>query len=212
MAKKAKLDILEIAPDESDGKTGQDDVPLEEGGDGGSKGGRPGGNFLSRAIGWVHKPLFWIILMFVAYLGSIAVILIDFYQSRDGNDLAVQSKQAVSEVQKPQIVSKAPFPEEKRDVLFEDMVVDQKDEHGNIRIVFCDVALELENNKAANTIGGDHVDVRSVIYTVLKKEKAHEGLSPEGRGRLKEKLKNELNGLFGENLVKGVYFTRYELD
>jgi flagellar basal body-associated protein FliL len=92
------------------------------------------------------------------------------------------------------------------------MVVDQKDEKGNIRIVFCDVALELENHKTAGAIEGDRVDVRSVIYAVLKKEPAQEGLSPEGRGRLKEKLKNELNGLFGENRVKEVYFTRYELD
>jgi flagellar basal body-associated protein FliL len=203
MAKKAKLDILEIAPDEPNGKTGQDEETAEKGRDDGSIGEKTGGDYLSKAIGWVRKPLFWIILMFVAYLGSTAVILIDFYQSMDGDASAVQKKQAVSE---------APFPEAKRGALFEDMVVDQKDEHGNIRIVFCDVALELENRETASAIGGDRVDVRSVIYTVLTKEGAQEGLSPEGRGRLKEKLKNELNGLFGENLVKGVYFTRYELD
>jgi flagellar basal body-associated protein FliL len=29
---------------------------------------------------------------------------------------------------------------------------------------------------------------------------------------LKEKLKSELNKFFGEDLVKSVYFTRYELD
>ncbi|TRZ50000.1 hypothetical protein D4S03_07485 [bacterium] len=91
------------------------------------------------------------------------------------------------------------------------MVVDQKDEKGNIRIVFCDVALELVNHKTS-AIDGDRIDVRSVIYAVLKKEPAQEGLSPVGRGRLKEKLKNELNGFFGANLVKDVYFTRYELD
>jgi flagellar basal body-associated protein FliL len=54
--------------------------------------------------------------------------------------------------------------------------------------------------------------VRGVIYGVLKKVPAQAALLPEGRGRVKETLKSELNGLFGTNLVKEVYFTRYELN
>jgi flagellar basal body-associated protein FliL len=206
MAKKAKLDILEITPDESEEKPGQDEGTAEEGGDGGSIEDKTGGNYLSRAMGWVRKPLFWIILIVVVLLSSSVGILIvyyQYYQSADENTHAVQKKQAVSV---------APVKEVKRGAVFEDMVVDQKDEYGNIRIVFCDVALDLENHKAASAIGGDRVDVRNMIYTVLKKEGAEEGLSLEGRGRVKEKLKNELNSFFGENLVKNVYFTRYELN
>jgi flagellar basal body-associated protein FliL len=195
MAKKAKLDILEIAPEEPNGETQQDVAAADVE--------QTGGDFSSKVIGWVRKPLFWIILIAIAFLGLTAGILISFYQSMDGEAPAVQKKQAVSVT---------PVPETKQGALFEGMVVDQKDENGNIRIVFCDVALELENRKTAGAIDGDRVDVRSVIYAVLKKEPAFEGLSPEGRGRLKEKLKNELNGLFGENLVNDVYFTRYELD
>jgi flagellar basal body-associated protein FliL len=203
MAKKANLDILEIAPEEPGGETQQDEAAAEKGRDDGSSGEQTGSDFPSKAIGWLRKPLFWIILISVAFLGLTAGILIGFYQSMDGNAPTVQKKQAVSIT---------PSPEVKPSALFEGMVVDQRDENGNIRIVFCDVALELENRKAAGAIGGDRVDVRSVIYDVLKKEPVREGLSPEGRGRLKEKLKNKLNGLFGEDLVKGVYFTRYELD
>lgn len=203
MAKKAKLDILEIAPEEPGGETQQDEATAEKGRDDGSSGEQTGGVFSSKAIGWVRKPLFWIILISVAFLGLTAGILISFYQSMDGDAPAVQKKQAVSVT---------PFPEVKPGALFEGMVVDQKDKNGNIRIVFCDIALELENHKTASAIDGDRVDVRGVIYAVLKKEPAQEGLSPEGRGRLKEKLKNELNDLLGGNLVKGVYFTRYELD
>ncbi len=203
MAKKAKLDILEIAPEEPGGETQQDEATAENGRDDGAPGEQTGGDFRSRAIGWVRKPLFWIILISVAFLSLTAGILIRFYQGTDGDAPAAQKKQAVSVT---------PFPEAKQGALFESMVVDQKDKNGNIRIVFCDVALELENHKTAGAIDGDRVDVRSVIYAVLKKEPAQEGLSPEGRGRLKEKLKNELNSLFGQNLVKGVYFTRYELD
>ena len=203
MAKKAKLDILEIAPEEPGGETQQDEMTAEKGRDDGSSGEQNGVDFSSKVIGWVRKPLFWIILISVAFLGLTAGIVISFYQSMDGDVAAAQKRQAVSGT---------PVPEVKPGALFEGMVVDQKDEKGNIRIVFCDVALELQNRKTAGAIDGDRVDVRSVIYDVLKKEPAFEGLSPEGRGRLKEKLKNELNGLFGEDLVKGVYFTRYELD
>jgi flagellar basal body-associated protein FliL len=203
MAKKAKLDILEIAAEEPGGDAQQDKVIVEHGGAEGPSGEQAGGDSLSKVVDWLRRPLFWIILISVVFLGLTAGILVGFYQSMDGNASAVQKRQAVSGT---------PSRETKQSALFEGMVVDQKDEKGNIRIVFCDVALELENPKTTSAITGDRVDVRMVIYDVLKKEPAQEGLSPEGRGRLKERLKRELNGLFGENLVKEVYFTRYELD
>jgi flagellar basal body-associated protein FliL len=203
MVNKAKIDILEIDPDEPDGETGQDEASAEKGEENEFIGEKTGRDYPAKAIEWVRKPLFWIILMSVVCLGSVAGILIGFYQSMDGDVSTVQKKQAVSEISSP---------EAKRSAIFEGIVVDQKDEHGNIRIVFCDVAIELENREMASAVDGNRIDVRSVIHTVLKKEEAKEGLSPEGRGRLKEKLKNELNGLFGENLVKGVYFMSYELD
>ena len=98
-------------------------------------------------------------------------------------------------VQKKQAVIRNPFPRRETGRLFEGFVVDQKDEKGNVWIVFCDVVLELDESKTAKDVDSDRVDVRNVIYTLLKKETVKEGLSPEGRGRLKEKLKNELNGL-----------------
>jgi flagellar basal body-associated protein FliL len=195
MAKKTKLDILEIGPEEPGWEIRQDEATAEKGSDDGSSGEQTGGDFPSKVIGWVRKPLFWIILISVAFLWLIAGILAGFYQTLDRDVPATQKRQAVSVT---------PVPVEKHSALFEGMVVDQKDENGNIRIVFCDVALELENQKTAGAINGDRVDARRVIYDVLKKEPAVEGLSPEGRGRL--------NGLFGENPVKEVYFTRYELD
>lgn len=203
MAKKAKLDILEIVPEEEGGETQRDEMSAESGRDDGPSGEPTSGDFSSKAIRWARRPLFWIIMISIAFLGLTTGIVIGFYQGMDGDAPVVQKKQTVSPT---------PSRELKQGVLFEGMVVDQKDENGNIRIVFCDVALELENHKTANAIDGDRVDARSVIYAVLKKEPAQEGLSPEGRGRTKEKLKNALNGLFGGNPVKEVYFTRYELD
>jgi flagellar basal body-associated protein FliL len=203
MAKKAKLDILEIAPEEPGGETQQDEATAEKARDDGSSGEQTCGDFRSKVIRWVRKPLSWIILIAFAVFGLNAGIVITFYQSVDEDAPATQKKQAVSIT---------PLPGVKQGALVEGMVVDQKDEKGNIRIVFCDVVFELENHKTAKAIDGDRIDVRSAIYAVLKKEPVQEGLSPEGRGRLKEKLKNELKGLFGENPVKEVYFTRYELD
>lgn len=207
MAKKAKLDILEIAPEGPGGETEQIDATVENGAADGSPAEQAGGDFRSKVFEWIRRPLFWIILVSVVFLGLTAGIWVGVYQSMNGDAPAVEKKEAVSKA-----VSETPSPKEKQSVLFEGMVVDQKDETGNIRIVFCDVALELEDQKRTSAIDGDRIDVRIVIYDVLNKEPVREGLSPEGRGRLKEKLKRELNGLFGENLVKEVYFTRYELD
>jgi flagellar basal body-associated protein FliL len=203
MAKKAKLDILEIAPEEPGGETPQEEATAVQVEDEGSSGEQTGGDFRSKVLKWVRKPLFWITLISFTGLGLTVGIVVSYYHSMDVDALAVQKKQA------PSIAFQ---PGGKQGALFEGMVVDQKDEKGNIRIVFCDVVLELENHKAASAIDGDRIDVRSVIYDVLRREPAQEGLSPEGRGRMKEKLKNELKGLFGEKQVKEVYFMRYELD
>jgi flagellar basal body-associated protein FliL len=202
MAKKAKLDILEIAPEESGGETQQDEATTEPARVDGVSEEQTGGDFSSKVIEWLRKPLFWVILIFVAFLGLMAGILISYYQSLEADAPAEQ---------KEQVVSTTPSPEVKPGALIEGMVVDQRDEKGNIRILFCDVALELENLKTG-AIDGDRADVRGVIYAVLKKEPAQEALSSGGRGRLKEKLKSELNKFFGEDLVKSVYFMRCELD
>jgi flagellar basal body-associated protein FliL len=202
MAKKAKLDILEIAPEEPGGETQQDEATTEPARVDVFSEEQTGGDFSSKVIEWLRKPLFWVILISVAFLGLMAGILISYYQSLDADAPAEQ---------KEKIVSATPSPDVKPGALIAGMVVDQRDEKGNIRILFCDVALDLENHKTG-AIDSDRADVRGVIYAVLKKEPAQEALSSSGRGRLKEKLKNELNKLFGEDLVKSVYFTRCELD
>jgi flagellar basal body-associated protein FliL len=203
MVKKAKLDIFEIAPDGPREEVQQDEALAQKGGIDVSTETAMGKGYPAKAMAWVRKPLFWIILVSVAYLCSVAVILIGFYQSEDEDAPAAQPKQTVSRI---------PIPEAKQSALFEGMVVDQKDAHGNIRIVFCNVAVELENHATADAVAGDRVDVRSAIHAILKKEEAKEGLTPEGRGRMKEKLRNGLNAFLGANRVKGVYFTSYQVD
>jgi flagellar basal body-associated protein FliL len=202
MAKKAKLDILEITIDEKSEDKPSDEIILEEKEDKGSDEKRADATILSKLKGWVRKPLFWIILISVVVLGLIAGIFISLNKGIEERGPVEQKKRAVTG---------PPAPAEGM-VLFDGFVIDQKDENGNIWIVFCDVALELDKPKTAKDVDSDRVDVRNVIYTLLKKETVKESLSPEGRTRLKERLKNELNSLFGDNLVKNIYFTRYEMN
>jgi flagellar basal body-associated protein FliL len=203
MAKKAKLDILEITIDEKSEDKLPDDVILEEKEDEGSDEKHNGGDILSKVKGWVRKPLFWIIMISVVMLGLIAGIFISLHEGIDERGRVEQKRQTVSGM--PVLV-------EEKIVLFEGFVVDQKDDKGNIWIVLCDVALELDEPRTAKDIDSDRVDVRDVIYTILKKETMKEGLSLEGRTHLKDMIKKDLNNLLGENQIKNIYFTRYEIN
>ncbi|HIG99586.1 MAG TPA: hypothetical protein HA258_03290 [Thermoplasmata archaeon] len=201
MVKKAKLDILEITIDKTSEEKLQDDTTVEEKENQESSEKQVSANLLSRVKRWARKPLLWIILISVVVLGVVAGISISLYKEIDEGGPGEKAKREAAGT----TVSVEGL------ALFEGFVVDQKDEKGNVWIVFCDVALELNEPKTVKDIDSNRVDVRDVIYTLLKKETVKEGLSTEGRIRLKEKLKNDLNHLFGENLVKKIYFTRYEI-
>lgn len=203
MAKKAKLDILEISIDEKNEDGLHDDIILEEREDDGSNDRRDRFAILSKAKGWMRKPLFWIILISVVMVGLIAGIFIGLNKEMDRGGHVEQKKRIVSEV---------PVLTKETMTIFDGFVIDQKDDKGHIWIVFCDVALELDKSKTATAVDSGRIDVRNVIYTLLKQEPVKDGLSPEGKTRFKARLRNELNNLFGENLVKSIYFTRYEMN
>lgn len=202
MAKKAKLDILEISTDEKGEGTPPDDVTLEKDGVVISGEERTDGESSSRIKAWLYKPLFWIILLSTLLLVSITGISIWFFYYDDDSKMPV--------MQEGQSIPGTSAPVKEKMVLFDNFVADLQDEKGNIRIVFCDIALEMEKVEVPDTLSG-RVDVRNLIYTTLKRKKTEEVLSPEMRKRLKTELKTELNGLLGENLVKDVYFTRVEV-
>jgi flagellar basal body-associated protein FliL len=201
MAKKAKLDILEITIDKKSEDKLHEDITLEEKVNKESDEKQISADLLSRIKQWARKPLLWIMLISMVVLGLIAGITIGLYKDVDEGGPVEKAKRGAIKI--PISVESV--------ALFEGFIVDQKDEKGNVWIVFCDVALELNEPRTVKDIDSNRVDVRDVIYTFLKKETVREGLSMEGRIRLKEKLKNDLNHLFGENLVKKIYFTRYEI-
>jgi flagellar basal body-associated protein FliL len=203
MALKEKLDILEITIDKKDEKELHDDIILTEREDKVSDDKQASKDIIEKVKRWVRKPLFWVMMIAVVMLGLIVGILFSIYEGKDARGTVEQKKQTHTAI---------PAPVDEEMVQLEGFVVDQKDEKGNIWVVFCDVALELEKHVTAKAVDSDRVDVRNVIYTLLQKETVKEGLSPGGRSHLKEKMKKELNNLIGENQVKNVYFTRFEVN
>ena len=203
MAEKAKLDILEITIDKKDENELYDNIVLTEREHEVLDDKQASKDIISRVKVWVRKPLFWVMLISVLMLGLMAGIFISVYEERDAR---------VTVEQKNRTHSAIPASTDEKKVLLEGFVVDQKDNKGNIWIVFCDVSLELENDGTVKVFDSGRVDVRNVVYALLKKEMVKEGLSPEGRSRLKDNIKKELNGLIGEKQVKNVYFTRYEVN
>ena len=199
MVKKATIDILEIITEENSESNIQTDIIKEEAGavEKGASG------FFSMVKQWVHKPLFQIIFISVVLFGSIISGFVHYFHGKVAKAPLMQQKTAVSG---SQVLATEKM------ISFDGFVVDQVDEKGNIRIAFCDIVLQLEKLQTAAAIDGDRVDVRNVVYTVLKREAAKDSMATEGRAHLKEVLKSELNLLFRENLVKNIYFTRYELD
>ena len=200
MGRKAKLDTLDISIDEKAEETIQEEISLEKEEDiSGEE--RIAEGFSSKVRAWIHKPVFWIILTSVVLLSSITGILIWLNYGQDTKATVTQNGNTTSGTSKPA---------EGKIALFEGFVVDLKDEKGNIRIVFCDIALELEKLQFTDAVSS-RIDARNLIYTIIKRKKIEELSTPEMRDRLKTELKNELDILLGEKIVKSVFFTRFEV-
>lgn len=201
MIEKKNLDLpdIRINEEERDADPGHQATGGED--DAGSVENPAVQTFSARAMAWARKPLVWIIFVFVFLSGSIGARLL-LPLVGEHRKAAVESKQA------PVPANQAPADE--RITFFGEFVFDQNDEKGRLRIAFCDIAVELEKPQPKDTIA-DRVDLREVVYTVLKTGKGQKGLSKEGRNRLKDELKSELNKAAGENFVKTVYVTAYEL-
>jgi hypothetical protein len=176
MAKKAKLDILEITIDEGkEDKLLGDTIERDKGAEKSVE--RLGGeHILSKVKGWIRKPLFWSIILPAVVLGSLATYYIVLQEGLDEKELVKQ---------KIPIDSFTLSTTSEKIVMFEGFVVDQKDTKGNTWIVFCDIAIELDKPSVANAINSDRIDLRDIIFGVLKKETTKEGLSVGGRARFK---------------------------
>jgi flagellar basal body-associated protein FliL len=63
----------------------------------------------------------------------------------------------------------------------------------------------------ATAIKSDRVDLRDIIFGILKRETTKEGLSAGGRARIKELIMKDINNFLNDKQVINVYFTRYEI-
>lgn len=203
MAKKAKLDILEVNIDQLKETAQQSDDLEGAGATGETPVEMPGqASLIMRIKPWLSKP--WVLLLVVLLMLTpvVAGILLWLVQQEQEKALVHSPETAVS-LQETQ--------DKDRMIQLDGFAVDQRNEQGQVRIAFCDVAIELENSESMNMLT-EKTEVRRLIYTVLKRRKAGDLLSLEKRTLLKEDLKIELNQLLGENMVRQVYITKYEIN
>jgi flagellar basal body-associated protein FliL len=93
-------------------------------------------------------------------------------------------------------------------VYFKDFVIDLKDKAGKSRILMCDVVLDVNEEKNIAELERGQ-NVRNLIYQTAKGKNAVALKSMEERKRLKKELSVELNKMFGEGIIKNVYFTSF---
>ncbi|MCE5282412.1 MAG: flagellar basal body-associated FliL family protein [Deltaproteobacteria bacterium] len=199
MAKKATLDVLDIQVDEIAAEKQQEDTLALD-----KEAEAPAGQQAPRRLfvllkRLLFRPMVWMPLLGLLVLVPLVIMVVSFH---DGSE----KSREVSKAPSPKV--QAPTPGEF--VVLAGFVIDLKDDRGAAKVVFCDAVLNLE--KSEKTVADRNwADGRNLIYMKLKKKKPHELLSPEDRNRLKIELRDDLNGLLGANLIKSVYFTRFEI-
>lgn len=205
MAKKAKIDLLDVGKNEENGASHRDGL-----GESAIPDAREDQAVHAERTGRIYV---WMRLIKTAKLKHLLILVISvlviaiaggsiwlFYDRERKKESAIKEGESL----------KKAIPAGEKMVLFDNFVVDVRDKKGEMRIAFYDIVIELENPQAAGA-EGERVDVRSVIHAVLKRKQVVDGLSPEGRGLIKIELINELDRLLGGKAVKNVYITRFEV-
>jgi flagellar protein FliL len=200
MAKKATLDILDIKIDEVQKEEPADDLAPETGV--GDISGQPLRRLLALLGQWCRSRLFGFLLLGAALLITAAAALVFLLHEGPPSKASVVPPKASAAGAATAAASKT--------ILLPGFVVDLKDDRGLSRVIFCDVALDLERLQKGEAAGG-WVESRNLIHAMLKRKKVRELLLPEDRKRLKIELKDQLNALLGENSIREVYFTRFEI-
>lgn len=204
MAKKAKIDLLDIHANEENRASSRGEDLDDRGLDGRSDETRD-----DQKPAWIHA---WISRLGAGRLKILLVLIVTLLlvAIAGGSIWFYDGKGKKESIPTEKDVQKTMIPAGERVVLFDHFVVDVRDKKGDIRIAFCDIAVELEHPRAAGT-AGEQVEVRNVIYAVLKRKPIIEGLSPEAKELIKIELKSEINRLLGEKAVKNIYITRFEV-
>jgi flagellar basal body-associated protein FliL len=92
-------------------------------------------------------------------------------------------------------------------ISFNDFIINLKDKAGRSRILLCDVVLDVDEKNIAQLGRGQNV--RNLIYQTARGKNTVALKSLDERKRLKNELAVELNKMFGEGIVRNVYFTSF---
>jgi hypothetical protein len=142
MAKKVKLDILDIAIDEEIEQTAPEENKPEE-------------NILSRIKAFIRRPSVWITLASLVLLGSVGVGSVMFYDRQDVQRPTVKKKAVASG--KPGVASGEKM------AVFPGILVDMRDAKNKVSVAFFDIALEPENSQDVKMIR-NHAGARTLIF------------------------------------------------
>jgi flagellar basal body-associated protein FliL len=195
---KAKLDILENLPDIEIA-----DTSVEPGDASGAEVPVTGEKWAVRKILLIGAPLLIVFLLISGtlwfYLGKKVIPA-----HKPPVAALVQKKEAAGKAA-PLVTSESV---KINKAYFKDFVIDLKDKAGKSRILICDVVLDVNEEKSIEELERGQ-NVRNLIYQTAKGKNAVALKSMEERKRLKKELSMELNKMFGEGIVKNVYFTSF---
>ncbi len=90
----------------------------------------------------------------------------------------------------------------------DNFVIDYREQGDTIRIAIFALAVEL-NEPVKKDIVEKQVKLRGDIYALSKKKSLGSLFSPEGRGALRSEIAAELDKRLGAGVVKAVYFTKF---
>lgn len=200
MSKKAKLDILEINIQQKIDETTLPFSELENQEEAVRVESLTKQNKISKIKACLRGYLLRIILTPVIVIVSISGYFI-WHNWGSARTVSIDSPQHILSVVNHSAKDKI--------VSLEGFVVDRKTDKGDIKIIFCGTGIEIDKPELVKDIG-DRVDVREVVYNVLKRNSTEDGLSLEKRNLQKMEIQRNLNSLLGENTVVNVYFTSYE--
>lgn len=86
-------------------------------------------------------------------------------------------------------------------------MINWQDDAGKNMIVFCDLTLEAADPGRLSE--DQKTDLRRTVYRKFKQRKAEQVRVPKFKQEFAGELKAELNGIYGENFITNVYFTRF---
>lgn len=103
-----------------------------------------------------------------------------------------------------------PASSDQRLTMVNDFIVAVEDDKGHNRLMICDLTFELKAGQNHRFLQKT-MEVRNIIYGILRKEMIVSLMNPGARGRLKGEIYTEVNNLIGKDVVTDIYFTKFVL-